>query len=99
MHPIYCYLLKDIADIVLDYVYKPDIKKLNREYSNKVKHITIGITEYCIHENKFMFNYRLYTDRADYDSIYNISEIATSVYLPKNYMYSSSCNDLYRFNE
>ncbi len=104
MHLIYCYLLKDVADIVLDYVYRPDIKKLNKEYSNKVKSSRFR-KESSIFRN-LLFNYRAYIGigylvsaypRTVYHSIYSISQIDTHVYLPNNYFYSSGCNNLNRF--
>ncbi len=93
MHSIYCYLLKDIADIVLDYVYRPDIKKLNKEYSSKIESRKFTYIEYYIFRY-LLLNYRFYKN--DY-KIYNILEIDTGVYLPNNYFYSSGCNDLNRF--
>ncbi len=53
MSSIYVYLLKDIANIVLDYVYKPDIKKLNREYLNQVNYIIVDDYECLEFKEKY----------------------------------------------
>ncbi len=97
MHLIYVYLLKDIADIVLDYVYKPDIKTLNREYFKKVECEMFTDCEVCYVFHNIVFNYRVCADIRNY--IYDIRNQNIRITLPSNYFYSSGCNDLNRFKK
>ncbi len=92
MYPIYIYLLKDIANIVLDYVYKSDIKKLNIEYCNKIQSKKFKFSkyrEYYIFKN-IMLNYRFLPNIPYNNRIYNNSHIDIC-------FYSSGYNDLNRF--
>ncbi len=43
MKSLNTYLPKDISNIILDYLYKPDIEKLNKEYHDTYRLHTGGI--------------------------------------------------------
>ncbi len=102
MKSLILYLPKDVTNIVLDYLYKPDIKGLNEEY-----HFAYEINDYdnsINHVCGFKYNYR----PVAFDLLHCISNIKIydnfEIYgkyipLPKNYRYSSACNllDRYRY--
>ncbi len=81
------YLPQDISNIILDYVYKPDMKKLNNEYTDTFDYndedAQLVSTKYGI------YNFR--TSRSEHDHVFNSRNIVVD-FLPYNYWYSSGCN-------
>ncbi len=97
MKLLHIYLPKDVSNIILDYLYKPDIRKLNKEYHNTYK-----ITTNDKIKNICGFNFNFRTTNPYY--ITNIREVQyteyrTCTFLPKKYWYSSGCNNLNRYRE
>ncbi len=91
------YLLKDISNIILDYLYKPDIKKLNEEYHRNVNILKCCCSDFCesIHVNVTLQdrNISIMNYRHLIHTHYFVSTASTSVtYLPNRYKYSSGMN-------
>ncbi len=90
------HLPKDIVNIVLDYVYKPDITKLNQEYKLFIRYDSYSDYIKLIHTNNtFIFNYR--RNNWINDIITSIYNMRKTVSLPKNYWYTSGCDELDRY--
>ncbi len=101
MKSLTIYLPKDISNIILDYLYKPDITKLNKEY-----HDNYMVNEdYNRHRVKhicgFSYNYRPLNKLTEECYIANIKEYQTFnmifIFLPVNYAYSSGCSKLNKY--
>ncbi len=109
MKSLTLYLLKDISNIILDYLYKPDIEKLNREYHNN--YMIDGYYR-VKHKSGFSYNFRSLNINTCSVYISNIKRyiayinhssnlISNKTYLSRNYIYSSGCELLcgYKYRE
>ncbi len=87
MKTLIAYLPQDVLNIVLDYVYKPDMKKLNNEYSSKYWYSNL---DKCLESKSGIYNYR-FRKPSQGLSIFNSKEQSIAN-LPCCYRYSSGCN-------
>ncbi len=89
------YLPKDVSNIILDYLYKPDIKKLNGEYNGTVFKKKCSCSDFCewidiIQPQSYT---RSMNHRHHQYSQYYIGTISRKeIFLPKRYKYSSGMN-------
>ncbi len=85
------YLPKDLINIVLDYIYKPDITKLNQEYKLLYgEYYYNGSTEVRF---KICFSFNFRSGGWKYHDICSIYG-RDLVPLPKNYWYTSKCEQI-----
>ncbi len=101
MKSLTLYLIKDISDIILDYLYRPDKRLLNMEYYDEY-HVN---RHYIYNKCGFVYNFRLGSDGVGGNYILNVKLYANfeiygkDIPLPKNYRYSSGCNNLNKYKE
>ncbi len=101
MHIIYSYLPKVLSDMVLDYIYKPDIEKLNKEYKFKIEIFYYRDTYYRLYYNlgnysKIDMNWRHLGYGFIYKHISNMYNGHIGI-IPYNYTYTSGCNYLHGY--
>ncbi len=88
MFGINTYLISDLVNIILDYLYAPDIKSLNEEYHRKYKydgHYTLVINY------NWYINYKNNTRTDGYKIDKHYYERFN---LPNNYWYTSGLSSL-----
>ncbi len=52
------YLPQDVSNIILDYLYKPDVKKLNKEYHSRIVYTNNCLYLYTSLVDRKMYQYR-----------------------------------------
>ncbi len=100
MKLLYNSLGKDVTNIILDYCYKPDIKRLNNEYHEKfelvIGQLTKFLYDFIRYKSTGVFINNTYSKHRDV--IFNFKILSGYVTrLPKKYAYSSGKNNISRF--